>query len=307
MADSTFELLWKRILLYAPRCPLPLAQEFVNTAYSRALEGRQWSGLRVDTEVNIPAAYTTGMAGLVNASAAVSGSGTTWTSAMVGRQFLVGSRAPVYTIATVPTATSLTLDRVYGGNTVISTAYEITLMHLSMPTDFSSLESVRDTDNNWKLHTQFHQLQLDKWDAQRSTTGTSWVLAAAPRSSADVVRYELWPRTTGGKVLTIRYFKKPSLLSANADAPIFPIRGDVLRHGAMVELALWPGVGTEKNPFYDLDQHRLHEERFQEGLSMAGIEDQNISQTSIQYDDWVGLPYAPLDAKFLQSHDVGIS
>src|SRR5688572_1315969 len=109
-ADSTFEQIWRRLLLYAPELPIPLAQEFVNSAYSRALTRYRWSQTRKLGAFTIPALYTTGTITTTQGSTAVVGSGTVWTSAMVGRQLFLSSGA-FYTIETFTDATNIVLDR----------------------------------------------------------------------------------------------------------------------------------------------------------------------------------------------------
>jgi len=310
MSDATFEQLWRRILVYAPECPIPLAQEFVNTAYSRAVAYYPWSQLKMEDEFRIPTSYSTGTANVTNGSAAVVGTGTTWTSAMVNRQFYTDGTAPFYTVASFQDATNITLDRAYEKDTAATAAYVISVVYVEAPSDFLMFDVVRDLANNWKLRTNFTQGQLDVWDAERSFAGTSWIIAPAPprlvAAGVPVVRYELWPRPLpAAKTYAYRYTKRPPLLAASSDRPIYPIRGDSLRKGAMAELALWPGTATLKNSFYNLDQHRTLEQEFQAGLAEAWREDNEISQTAVKYDTSDEWQYAPIDAAFWQSHDVG--
>jgi hypothetical protein len=310
MSDATFEQLWRRILVYAPECPVPLAQEFVNTAYSRAVAYYPWSQLKVESEFRIPDAYSTGTAQVTEASASVIGNATTWTSAMVNRQFMTEGIAPIYTIASFTDATHITLDRPYEKATNSAVAYNISVVYVEVPTDFLTFDVVRDLTNNWKLRTNFTQGQLDVWDAKRNFAGTTWIVASAPprvvTGAAPVVRYEMWPRPLpAAKTYTYRYIKRPPLMSAASDRPFFPLRGDYLRKGAMAELALWPGTSTLKNMFYNLDQHRTLEAEFQAGLGDAWREDNEISQTAVKYDISDEWQYAPIDAAFWQSHDVG--
>lgn len=310
MSDATFEQLWRRILVYAPECPIPLAQEFVNTAYSRAVTYYPWSQLKVESEIRIPTAYSTGTASVTEGSTTVNGNGTTWTAAMVGRQFLTNGTAPIYTVASFVDATGIVLDRPYENDTNATAPYTISVVYFEVPSDFLLFDVVRDLSNNWKLRLNFTQSILDNWDARRSFAGTSWVVAAAPprlvTGGEPIIRYELWPRPLpAAKTYPYRYTKQPPLLSAAGDRPFFPMRGDILRKGAMAELALWPGTASLKNSFYNLDQHRTLEEEFQKGLREAWVTDNEISQTAVKYDvsdDW---QYAPIDAAFWQSHDVG--
>lgn len=71
--------------------------------------------------------YTTGTVGVTNASQTVTGSGTTWTTAMIGRWFVMNDPAQQgqgywYRISAVPSTTSLTLESAYVNTTVASGA-----------------------------------------------------------------------------------------------------------------------------------------------------------------------------------------
>ncbi len=78
----------------------------------------------------------------------------------------------------------------------------------------------------------------------------------------------------------------------------------MIRKGALAELAMWPGTATVKNPYYDLQNHNTMQKEFLQGLSECWKDDQEGAQTAILYEDWEGVPYAPIDARYLQSHDI---
>jgi hypothetical protein len=309
-SDSTYEQLWRRLRVHAPELPVPLAQEFINNAYSRILARRAWTGMRKETEIYVPQQYSTGTITVANGSPTVVGSGTTFTSAMVGRQLMLTTiGSPMYTIIAVPDALTLTLDRNYTGDNASVQTYSITYILAVMPSDFAYFEDVRDPFNNWKLRVNFPQEILDAWDAKRTVSGTPWVLAPSTFSPVTAtlgqMRYEFWPKpvvTAATRTYLVRYISKQALLSDAADKPIFPLRGDVIREGALAELALWPGTSTFRNPYHDLSLHRMHEDRFIKYLVQNEREEDEMNETSIRYEDWTGIPYAPIDAKFWQSH-----
>lgn len=301
--DATFEQLWKRLLVYAPEVPIPLAQEFINTAYSRLLAFHEWSALKKDNAFYVHAPYTTGTTTIAQGDTVVVGAGTVWDSTMVNRQIRFGTNPPIYTIITFTDPTHLVIDRpleALDGNG----AYTIEDDYLLCPSDFLTFTSVRDITNNWRLNLQYTQEHLDIWDPRRTTTGLPRLLAAAPANNAGLRRYELWPRATSTVLYPFRYISKPALLSAAADRPIFPVRGDVLREGALAELALWPGTNTYKNPYYDLNLHNMHEKRYWKGVAELLLEDQQVAQTDVAYDVDYMLPYAPIDARFFQTHGI---
>lgn len=71
-----------------------------------------------------PVSYSTGTVTVTNGSTTVSGSGTNWTSAMVGGNFK-GPDGEFYLISAVPAVTTLTLGRVYDGTTTSGASYTL--------------------------------------------------------------------------------------------------------------------------------------------------------------------------------------
>lgn len=309
MADQTFEQLWKRVQLYAPSCPVPLAQEFVNTAYSKALTWDRWSGLRKEYDILLPQIYQ-GYVNVVAGSTTLTGVGTAFTTAMLYRQVMVNSITPIFTITAVDAgAQTITIDRAWPKPSATNQSFEIGQYYVEVPSDFREWDIVRDIDNNWKLHTNFQQRQIDVWDTKRQVTGVPWIVAPAPdritTTGVVVQRYEFWPRPSPGpKTYSTRYIRRPPLLSDPDDRPIRPLRGDVIRKGALAELAMWPGTQTDPNPYFNLGLHSTLTKEFEDGMGQVWKIDQEGAQTAILYEDWEGVPYAPIDARYLQSHDI---
>jgi hypothetical protein len=309
MSDWTFEQMWKAVQLHAPDCPQPLCGMYVNKAYRRAATYDRWSGLRIEKEVRIPLIYNAGTVTVTQGSTTVAGAaGATFTSAMINRQFMAQAQAPIYTITAVPTSSTLTLDRTYERESAANLPYEINQIYVEAPSDFGAWDVIRDIDNNWKLHTNFQQKQIDIWDAKRLQVGTPWVVAEAPNrvttAGAVVPRFEFWPRPQGPKTYAYRYIVAPIAMAAPTDRMPTVLRGDVILKGALAELCLWPGTATLKNPYYNISQHSLLEREFQDELKELWKQDQERGQTAILYEDWEGVPYAPIDARYLQTHDV---
>ena len=311
MSDQTFEQLWRFMMVYFPECPLPIAQQCVNTAYSKGLRRGRWAGQRASSVFNIEAPIpgtglrtTLGSTTFINLDSVLE----PWDSTMLGKQVVIDGVGPYYTILAVDTTTlnhTITTD-IAASTTAAGQDYTIQQIYLTPPSDFASFLSVIDQENNWKLHLTYAQEQLDYFDGQRSTTGTPFILAGGvpyATPSGETVprpRFELWPRTAGVKSYPYHYVKRLPLLSAASDRPIFPFVGDVLRHGALAELALWPGTKQLPNPYFDMQQHMMHRQIFEDGLKEIERDDQELAQTMISYHD--NLPFAPFDASWLQTH-----
>jgi hypothetical protein len=71
------------------------------------------------------APYETGTVSVTEDSNVVTGSGTTFTSAMVGRKIVIGSDTIAYKISAFTSATSITLETVYKGDTGSGKSYAI--------------------------------------------------------------------------------------------------------------------------------------------------------------------------------------
>lgn len=307
MAAETFGEIWRELRLYCPFVPIPLAQHWVRDRYRKIFERGLWAAAIGEGQFLIPNPTTAGTAQVTTGSTAVVGNGTAWTSALVGQQFYVGN-APFYTVASVADATDLTLDQAYGGTSSTTAAYTVSQVYLTPPSDFLTLIVVRDPINNWRLRLRVGQDQLDRWDANRTTTGTPWVMADYKFDANGVPRYELWPRRLAPSVYPFLYYKRPSDLALDSDRPVLPIRGDALKFGALADLAMWPGTTEQPNPMFDVRVHQMYEMRYLEEVNKLGVRDQEIYSTDV-WDStfkWANLPEAPIDARFLQAHDVMI-
>jgi hypothetical protein len=305
VALSTFVDLWRDLLVLAPNLPIPFAQRAVNVAYRRALDSFRWSALRGESEFYIPVPETTGTVDVTQNSLTVTGAGTAWTSALVGRQFFVGGKAPYYTVAAVSSPTSLTLDRVWGAASATGQSYSIQLVYLTPVSDFLQFTDIRDVTNNWRWMGLTTVEFLDKFDAQRSYSGTSYVLAAVPPGSTATgfPRYEIYPRPPGEASYPYRYIRRPAELSANSDVPLYPIRPETLRYGALAEIAKWPGTSDRPNPYFDTNIFAENEAAFQESVGRDNRIDQEINPTDLSYEPVsTGFPSFPWSASFIQSH-----
>ena len=306
ISTTSFDGLWKKLQLYVPAAGPAMVQDWVSNAYNRAIRFSSWSQLRSEVALSLPAAYADGTITMTSGSTTVTGAGTAFTSAMVNLQLAVGNVAPFYSIAAVDVALqTLTLDRVYVGDSASGLGYSIRKAYIEMPADFASIEGVLHLGTKYRLQVHTPQGMIDIRDPQRTASGSPSVVGSAPpRITTDgtaVIRYELWPTPTTAATLLLRYNRDPGRLISPTDYPIWPITEEILRYGALAEAAIWPGVETAKNIYYDLALAPMLEEKFSTGLRDAWKRDQEIAQTAISYDDWSGVPLVPLDSTFLQT------
>jgi hypothetical protein len=222
---------------------------------------------------------------------------------IVGRQALFAGQAPIYSIVDNDTATEFTLDQGYSGTTGI-VSFEITSVYwTASDPNLKRLMCLTDPPNGCQLPTSFNFEELNNIDAQRSQSGTPYLLAdvdinaaylallpdgvtdsyGQSNTSQPVVRKELYPRQQANYAYSYFYEKWiPDLTPANPN-PIsyFARRGDVIKKRAMAELVMWEGpqiLGRKANPV----AHNIHMADFYRLAQDLQMTDQSIMQRSYQ-------------------------
>jgi hypothetical protein len=117
---------------FCPGVDPQLLNQWIVGAYHRILDYRNWKGLEVDTFLQTVAIYETGTVAVTLGSTAVTGTGTTWTTAMSGRRFRVEGASVWYTFTRTGNTTG-TLDRAYEGDTDAEASYRIFQNVYSLP------------------------------------------------------------------------------------------------------------------------------------------------------------------------------
>jgi hypothetical protein len=313
MALDTYTSIAGKVLLRCPMAGPLLARDWVSNAFRQIAERRPWSWLQKQGQFIIPALYNTGTVTTTQSSATVTGAGTAWTAALIGRQFRLTSTTPIYTIEAVDVGLqTLTLDLPWGAKNYVNMGYEIYGAYASPPSDFNYFITIWDPNFNWQLHQNISQRELNAWDAQRSNRGQAYLVA--PRDYYTPVgetialpRFEVWPHVTGQYVLPFLYVARATdLQDSGALLPRY-VRGDIILEMALAEAALWPGPSVEKvNPYFNPKLATIHLQKAEMFLSELERQDEEINEQNIWYDSITRLPWAPLpmDANFWQRHAI---
>lgn len=178
MAQETSQQLWRALRIYCPSLPIALAQNFIKYRFRDIRYRKLWSWRIGQSQFLTYDVYKTGTVTVTRGSNIVTGVATNFTTDLTGRQFRVGTIAPIYTVASVDSATQVSLDQVYGGLSQGGVGYQILNAYITpTPTDFQDFISVKDTAMNWRLRTHVPQKYIDAVDAQRANSGTPYCLA----------------------------------------------------------------------------------------------------------------------------------
>ena len=313
MSLDTYDYCLRQVMLRCPMANYQLASTWTNWAFRKIGETRRWSWLIKQGQFLVNNVYSTGTVAANFNDSTVTGTGTAWTTGMIGRQFRVGTSYPIYTIAAVDDiAQTLTLDQPWGGDAVTLGTYLIYNAYFTVPTDFHSFVSLWDPAFNWQLWTNITQAELNMWDSQRASSGTAWVASFRdynPLTAAGtpaLPRYELWPPQLSQKVYPFLYESRPvDLTDAGSALPRY-IRGDVLIEGALWQAALWPGPSKDQpNAYFSLQLGLTHQRNFERIVMELERQDDELSDDMIQYSTYTSMPFAAIplgDSRWLQSH-----
>lgn len=177
---DTLDQIAHELLLHCELAGKPLAQLWAQNAL-RSVHGSRdlWSWCLRHGELLVPDSYSTGTVTITSADPTLLiGSGTTFTSLMVGRHVFLSSHS--IEIAEFIDTTHLRLKQPWG-EADISTGvgYYIAQRYFTMPDDFLFFLSVSDPTQNCRLHVGTEKRKLDRNDPRRTTTGNPYCLAEA--------------------------------------------------------------------------------------------------------------------------------
>lgn len=313
MANNSMIEMSRSLRLYVPDLPITLAEQFIRDRYRRILERRDWSGTRRESQFILNASKHDGSVTVVRGSTTVTGSGTTFASTDVGRQFKAGQGSPVYTITAVDVGLqTLTLNMPCGVSSASGQSYYILDAYVQPPTDFQKFVVVTNPQMGWRLRHWVTSGELGRMDPQRTFFGQPYILADRMFDVATEAvnwdrrpQYEAWPYAATDQTLYYIYTAKaPDLINAD-DTPIYPVRSDAIVSGALADVVRWPGTTQHPNPYYQRPEYwRAYEGEFEDKMIEIERRDEELYLTMLEMWPWNSNDYAPFpfSANFIQSH-----
>ena len=107
------------------------------------IHGYDFTWLKKYYEINTTPTYSTGHVSVVQDSTTVTGNGTTFTSAMVGRVIKFSGDSEYYLILAFVSVTEITLQTAYIGTTLADSDYIIYCVNYALPSDFKRMEYIK--------------------------------------------------------------------------------------------------------------------------------------------------------------------
>ncbi len=158
-----------------------LVNQSIQIALDRVFEHHDWPYYIQDKGViETTAEYSTGTVTVTNGSKTVTGDGTTFTTAMVGRKFRSNDKNPFYRIGAFVSTTEITLEENYQGDDASDVGFNIYKDEYRLKSDVDKYKIVRQARNNVALFS-LHPSRFDE-------------VFPMPRNSSDPV-YEIMEGT----------------------------------------------------------------------------------------------------------------
>lgn len=234
------------------------------------------------------------------------------------RQFRVVSDGMIYTIASAPALSVITLDNIFLGTTNASASVQIYRCYYGYPlgsagtevTDFYRYKSITDLINNRSFQSlRKTRQQIDNADPQRSNQTNPFYLAAFDSDSNGRTRFEMWPHPTSLCPYRASYQKRGVDFTVVVNETIpDPIPDSLLIDGGLRYACEWASNNKKRVP--ELEginwdtRSVMYERRFQDLLKVAIRQDEETTA-----ENWVetedSVPAYPIDSNWMQSHDTG--
>lgn len=294
-------------LSWNPDFDSSIAYVHLNGHLRKIYDRRTWYGLMIRGQISTTGYLQGGSVTVTQGSATVSGAGTTWTPAIIGRQFRIGYNTPPYTITSLDqTNQILTLELPWASTTQASQGYFIAQYYYNLGPNIKYIHTAKNMLQAWRLRLNYNQQSLDAIDPWRINTFMPRALAQMPPGINGEYMVELWPVPTIVQALPYIAVVQPPNVTKDQDSLPTAIRTDVVAKFLIADALVYRG--PKLNKYYDATEAaRLRGEAEAELLMMAKTDEDLYRQNLLM--DWESMPLAPdwggiPDANYAINHAV---
>lgn len=192
-------------------------KRWLNQAFRMIAYAYPWDDMRAEQRIATVAPYTTGTATFTLDSATVTGSGTTWTAAMVGRKIALTQGGTYYRITAFASTTSITIADTYAGATASGSAYTIYQDEYDLAATTHSIEDAVPLIDGALPLAQKSQREMDGADPLGRTTGRPVAYGPCASVTVGTPRVRLMPVPDAVYRFSFRYLKTWTDLSGETD------------------------------------------------------------------------------------------
>lgn len=207
-------------------------------------------------QIDLVASYDTGTVAITNGATTVTGTGTTFTSAMAGRKMRIGGVA--YIIDSFTDTTHVELATAYGAATETAATYTIYQDEYAVASGAANIHRIWDKENNHTLDA-ISQVEMGDKDFLGESPGTVSFYTIAGRNSSGVFLIQFHPYPTA--IARLEYWYQADItqisgIGSTLDIPAF--FDELVKQGAharQMQVLRMDGWRDEFNNFGEM----LHE------------------------------------------------
>jgi hypothetical protein len=255
----------------------------INGIIRKIYDRRTWYGLMVRGQIATTGFTIGGQVAVTLGSPIVQGTGTTWTSNLIGRQFRIGYNSPPYTIIALdPVAQQLTLEMPWASPSITNGGYFIAQYYYSPGPNIKYIHTCRNLIMAWRLRLDLNQQSLDQIDPWRINTFSPWALAQLPPGVNGEYMVELYPVPSIVQPLPfIAVVQPPNLVNDNDTIPAY-IRTDIVTKLSIADAKVYRG--PKINKYYDMvESQRLRGEAETE-LQYLASKDEDLYRQDLRFE-----------------------
>jgi hypothetical protein len=259
-----------------------LLLDLLRRRYQVALDRSEWSFLRKDVTFVTTPPYTTGTISAAQGSTTVTGSGTDWTSLIVGGYLLVPDSQPLR-IVSVSSSTSLDLEAPWPSASLTDSPYTIVFPTVSLPSDCRTVIHLHNG--------RFRLREINLGVVRQRDPRLSRISTPAYYSKISPSLLWIWPSPSASIVHRMLYMRSGTIPSSLSDTIEWTLGEPYfLVDGVLSEVYMLAFQRTGSDHFSVLAQATNQ-------IFVSQLNDAEFRDASQRYipDDVRGLPVVPDD------------
>lgn len=277
----------------------------INSIVRKIYDRRTWYGLMIRGQIATTGFTIGGTVNITQGSQTVTGTGTSWTGALVGRQFRLGYNTPPYTITAIDEFNQvMTIEMPWAGVSYTGAGYFVAQYYYSPGPNIKYIHTAKNLIMAWRLRLDYNQQSLDTIDPWRINTFSPMALAQMPPDANGAYMVELWPVPSIVQSLPFIAAVQPPNLEDDSDSLPPYIRTDIVTKFAIADAKVYRG--PKWNKYYDAQEsQRLRQEAEME-LTFLAKADEDLMRQNLIYE-WEQMRMAPepgLDSSWAINHGV---
>jgi hypothetical protein len=200
-----------------------LVQRWINVTQQDVASRWPWNFLRSREVITTIPDYTTGTVSVANGGTTVTGSGTTFTSTMVGYFIQFSGSNDWYKITAYTSATSITIETAYAGTTLSGATHTIRKFFYSLSSSADRILDIRNENTPMKL-VEVDPRTLDAAAPNPSATNSPYSFCCYGYDSSGNIQITPYPFPNDARLLEIRTIKRVSDMSSSSDVSVIPTK-----------------------------------------------------------------------------------